>query len=70
LATFLEQGMAHLGRELTVDVLAVTDAVHAIVERSIRLALLEGGAADPYALARAILPHVLVAVSREVASAP
>jgi AcrR family transcriptional regulator len=60
---FIERGVAALGRELTVDAPEVTDAAVAIVERSIRRTLLSGGD-DPDAMARAILPALILGASR------
>jgi len=64
IADFLERGLRQLGRELAVDRLDATDVVVAIVERSSRRALLAGGDADPDALAVAVLPQVILALSR------
>jgi AcrR family transcriptional regulator len=66
LARFLDQGMRRYGRELTVNPLQVTDAIVAIAESSFRRALLAGPGADPDAMATAILPGLLLAVSRPV----
>jgi hypothetical protein len=41
----------------------ITDTVVAIVERSVRRAAIAGAGADPDALASAVLPHVLLALS-------
>jgi len=60
---FIERGVAALGRELTVDATEVTDAAVAIVERSIRRTLLSGGN-DPDAMARAVLPALILGASR------
>jgi AcrR family transcriptional regulator len=60
---FIERGIALLGRELTVDAADVADAAVAIVERSIRRTLLSGGN-DPDAMARAILPALILGASR------
>lgn len=69
IAGFLDEALRRLGRELVVGLDDATDAVIAIVERSIRRALLAGGAADPDELARVMLPPVILAVSRPVGSA-
>lgn len=63
-AEFFGPGMRLLGRELTVDARDVADAAIAIVERSAFRALAEGHPEDPDALARAVLPAFLLAVSR------
>jgi AcrR family transcriptional regulator len=60
---FIERGVAPLGRELTVNAADVADAAVAIVERSIRRTLLSGGD-DPDAMARAILPALILGASR------
>lgn len=64
IAAFLERGLRLLGRELVVDVTEATDAIVAIVERSTRRALLAGPAADPDALALAMLPVLMAAATR------
>jgi AcrR family transcriptional regulator len=64
IADFLERGLRLLGRELTVDVGDVTEAVIAIVDRGTRRALLSGRPTDPDALARAMLPVLIGAASR------
>lgn len=64
---FLVTGMRLLGRELTVEPACAAEAAIAIVERSARLALIEGGD-DPDAMARAVLPGFLLGVSRPVSS--
>jgi AcrR family transcriptional regulator len=66
IALFLEAAMARNGLELTVDAADVVDASVAVVERSVRRALLAGGDADPDAMARAVLPGMLLALSRPV----
>ncbi len=66
IAAFLEAAMARNGLELTVDAVDVVDASVAVVERSVRRALLTGGDADPDAMARAVLPAMLLALSRPV----
>jgi AcrR family transcriptional regulator len=63
IADFLARGLRLLDRELVVDVADATDAVIAIVERGARRALL-AGRADPDALARVMLPAVILAASR------
>jgi AcrR family transcriptional regulator len=65
-AEFFVPGMRLLGRELTVDARDVADAAIAIVERSALRALTEGRPEDPDAMARAILPALLLAVSRPI----
>jgi AcrR family transcriptional regulator len=73
-ADFIVRGMDRLGRELIVDPIDAADAVVSLLERSSRRALLEGGGADPDALAMAIVPPLMVALSRDrrspTASAP
>jgi AcrR family transcriptional regulator len=64
-SAFIERGIALLDRELTVDASDVADAAVAIVERSVRRALLSG-ADDPDAMAREVLPALILAVSRPV----
>jgi hypothetical protein len=64
IARFVERGMRLEGRELLADPADVADAAVAIVARSIRRALLAGGGADPDAMARAILPLLLLGASR------
>jgi len=64
IAEFIVLGTGHRNRELLVDAVDVADASIAIVERSVRRALLQGGGADPDAMARAVLPLLLLAVSR------
>lgn len=58
--------MERHGRELVVPAADVTDTLFAVVERSYRRALLGGASADPDALAVAILPEILLALSRPV----
>ncbi len=67
ISAFIERGIALLERELTVDASDVADAAVAIVERSVRRALLSG-ADDPDAMAREVLPALILAVSRPVAA--
>ena len=64
LAGFVERGMWLQGRELLADPADVADAAVAIVARSVRRALLLGAGADPDAMARAILPLLLLGASR------
>ena len=64
IARFLEDGMRTLGRELLVDRVHLTDAIVAIAESSVRRALLSGPDADPDAMASAVLPGLLLAMSR------
>ena len=64
IAEFIVLGTGYRSRELLVDAADVADASIAIVERSVRRALLQGGGADPDAMARAVLPLLLFAVSR------
>ncbi len=64
IAVFLEAAMTRNGRQLIADPLDVVDATVAVVERSVRRALLAGRGADPDAMARAVLPAMLVALSR------
>jgi AcrR family transcriptional regulator len=66
IVTFLEAALARNGLELTVDPADAVDASVAVVERSVRRALLAGGDADPDAMARAVLPAMLLALSRPV----
>jgi hypothetical protein len=63
---FIEGAMRRVGRELVVTPADFTDAVLAIAERSVRRALLAGGDADPDAMASAVLPGLLLALSRPV----
>ena len=67
IAEFIERGTLFRGRELLVPAPDVADAAIAVVERSVRRALLAGGGADPDAMARSVLPLLLLAVSRPVA---
>jgi AcrR family transcriptional regulator len=68
IADFLERGLRLLGRELAVDRRDATDAVVAVVQRSYRRALLAGDETDPNALAVAVLPQVILALSRPLAA--
>ena len=62
----IEAAMARNGLELTVDAADLVDASLAVTERSVRRALLAGGDADPDGMARAVLPAMLLALSRPV----
>ncbi len=66
IAEFIERGTAFRGRELLIPAADVADAAVAIVERSVRRALLQGGGSDPDAMARSVLPLLLLAVSQPV----
>jgi AcrR family transcriptional regulator len=68
LAEFITRGMGLLGRELTVDPILVADAAMALVEGSVRRALLSGSRDEPLAMARAIVPGLLLSVSRPAAA--
>jgi AcrR family transcriptional regulator len=70
IARFLEDGMRTLGRELLVDRVYLTDAIVAIAESSVRRALLTGPDADPDAMASAVLPGLLLALSKPLGDAP
>jgi AcrR family transcriptional regulator len=70
IARFLEDGMRTLGRELLVDRVHLTDAIVAIAESSVRRALLSGPDADPDAMASAVLPGLLLALSKPLDDAP
>ena len=70
IARFLEDGMRTLGRELLVDRVHLTDAIVAIAESSVRRALLSGPDADPDAMASAVLPGLLLALSRPLDDPP
>ena len=70
IARFLEAAMHRLGRELLVDRLYLTDAIVAVAESSVRRALLVGPGADPDAMASAVLPGLLLALSRPTGEAP
>ena len=69
LAEFLVVALARVGREPTVDPLDIIDAVKAVGERSVRRALIEGPDADPDALSEAVLPALLLSLSRPVSAA-
>lgn len=62
----IDEAMRRYGRELLVDPSVITDAIVAIAERSVRSALLAGSGADPDAMASAVLPGLLLALSRPV----
>ncbi len=66
IAEFIVRGTSLRNRELLVASADVADAAVAIVERSVRRALLQGGGADPDEMARAVLPLLLLAVSRPI----
>jgi AcrR family transcriptional regulator len=63
IADFIERGMARLGRRLTIAPRDAADGAIGVVERSIRLSLLSGSG-DPDAMARAVIPGLLLAISR------
>ena len=64
LARFVERGMWLEGRELLIAPADLVDAAVAIVARSVRRALLTADATDPDAMARAVLPLLLLGASR------
>jgi AcrR family transcriptional regulator len=64
IATFIEEAMTRYGRELLLEPDVVADAAVGVMERSVRRASLAGGGADPDAVARAVLPRLLLSVSR------
>ncbi len=66
IGALIDEAMRRYGRELLVDPSVITDAIVAIAERSVRRALLAGGGADPDAMASAVLPGLLLALSRPV----
>ena len=66
LAAFHVAALARVGREPVVDPLDIIDAVKAIGERSVRRALIEGPDADPDSLSEAVLPNVLLSLSRPI----
>ena len=68
LAEFLVAALARVGRAPVGDPLDIIDAVKAVGERSVRRALIEGPDADPDALCEAVLPTLLLALSRPVAA--
>ncbi len=63
---FIDEAMRRHGRELLVSPADITDTMVAVAERSVRRALLAGGDADPDAMASAVLPGILLALSRPV----
>ncbi len=63
IAEFIALGTGYRSRELLIPAEDVADAAIAIVERSVRRALLRGGGADPDSMARSVLPLLLLAVS-------
>jgi AcrR family transcriptional regulator len=63
ISRLIEEAMHRYGRELLVDPAMITDSIVAIAERSVRRALLAGEGADPDAMASAVLPRLLLAVS-------
>ena len=69
LAQFLVAALARVGREPVANPLDIIDAVKAIGERSVRRALIAGPDADPDALSEAILPALLLSLSRPLAPA-
>lgn len=69
LAGFLVAALERVGREPTVDPLDIIDAVKAIGERSVCRALIEGPDADPDRLSEAVLPTLLLSLSRPIARA-
>jgi AcrR family transcriptional regulator len=69
IGALIDEAMRRYGRELLVDPSVITDAIVAIAERSVRRALLAGGDADPDAMASAVLPGLLLALSRPVEAA-
>jgi AcrR family transcriptional regulator len=75
IAGFLERGLRELGREPVIDVADAADVAIAIVERSMRRALLDqrggtAGGADAHAFARTTLSAAMVALSRPIGPAP
>ena len=68
LGAFTAAAMARHGRELLVSPADLTDTVLAVAERSARRALLSGGDADPDAMATAVLPGILLALSRPISA--
>jgi len=63
IGAFIVEAMRRHGRAPVVSAADITDTVVAIVERSVRRAAIAGGGADPDAMASAVLPHVLLALS-------
>jgi hypothetical protein len=68
LATVLVEALGLIGREPVVDPLDIIDAVMAIGERSVRRAIIEGPDADPDRLSEAVLPTLLLSLSRPIAT--
>jgi AcrR family transcriptional regulator len=66
LGSFVNDALERNGLRLAVSPGDLVDTVIAISERSFRRAILEGGDADPDALASAVLPGVLLALTRPV----
>jgi AcrR family transcriptional regulator len=66
LGTFVNDALERNGRRLTVSPGDLVDTVIAISERSFRRAILAGADADPDALASAVLPGVLLALTAPV----
>lgn len=66
LGAFVAEALERNGRRLTVSPGDLVDTVIAISERSFRRAILAGDDADPDALAAAVLPGVLLALTRPV----
>jgi AcrR family transcriptional regulator len=64
IGSFVDDALERNGRRLVVSPGDLVDTVIAISERSFRRALLAGEGADPDALASAVLPGVLLALSR------
>ena len=64
IGAFISETMGRYGRELLVSQADITDTVVAVAERSVRRALLEGDGADTDAMSSAVLPGVLLALSR------
>jgi AcrR family transcriptional regulator len=69
LAAILAEALSRIGRAPLVDPLDIIDAVMAISERSVRRAIIEGPDDDPDRLSAAILPRLLLALSRPVEGA-
>jgi AcrR family transcriptional regulator len=66
LGVFIAAAMERHGRELLVTPADLTDTVLAVAERSVRRGLLTGGDADPDEMAAAVLPGILLALSRPI----
>jgi len=66
LADALVEAMRRIGREPLVDAIDIIDGVMAIGQESFRAALIAGPGADPYRLPEAILPAMLLALSRPI----